>query len=189
MHVFRSDASTREKIYTIGTLVWMALLVAGYVYGEWIHFSADPGRVGVLLGAALPIAFVHWLPLYGDRHPSNLVPGFPPLRRFAAYSGAFIASFTLAMGTFLWLAGPLTTGLFGSPISAELVVTRVSDGGARYRSCDHFVMLKDRASGWRDKVCLSVPFWQTVHVGQVLIGTGRQTVFGRTVEDLSPRSE
>src|SRR6185503_20042857 len=160
MHFFRPDASAREKVYTIGTMIWMVLLFIGYLYGQHIKFSPDPGMTGVFLGAALPIALLHWRPLYRDRHPSNLIATFPPLRRFAAYTGVFIASFTLAAGTFLWLAGPVATRVWGSPMSADLVVVGKSVGGERYKSCDHFVLLKDRASGWRDKICLSVLFWQ-----------------------------
>jgi hypothetical protein len=189
MRFFRPDASRNEKIYTIGTVIWMALLLIGYFYGTQIQFIPDPGMVRLVLGAGLPLAVLHWLPLYKDRHPLNPIPTFSPLRRFAAYSGLFIASFSIAAGTFLYIAGPFGTGLFGSPMSAELVVTGRSDGGERYRSCTYFVFLKDPAAGWRGKVCLSEPFWRTVRVGQVLIGTGSRTALGRTVDDLTPRSE
>ena len=186
---FRPQASRQEKFYTIGTLSWMVLLFFGHFYFMRLNFGPEPGILPVFAGVALPCAFLCWLPLYRDRHPSNKVPSYSLLKRIGIYSALFLASLAFVWATFVHLVGPFVTSSFGTPASGEFVITEKSSGYPKRRSCDHFVWLRDRNAEWTGKICLSEQFWATVRVRQVLDGSGNRTVLGRTIEHLSPRAD
>lgn len=183
---FRPNASRKEKAYTVGTLSWIAATCLGgiYHYFKGIYFGPEPEIIPFVLGLALLCAFFHWLPLYRDRHPSNNIPSRSLLVRTGVHAALFVASFSLALGTFRWLLGPSLTTSFGTSMSGQFVVTEKSSGRADRRGCNHFVQLRDKDSRWNTKVCLSEQFWETTRVGEIFHGTGHRSIVGRTLEEV-----
>jgi hypothetical protein len=60
----------------------------------------------------------------------------------------------------------------------------VPSGVVSAGSCDHFITLYERQSGWHGKICLREGTWQSMQMGTMVEGVGRRSALGRTVERL-----
>jgi hypothetical protein len=184
--LFRPNASTPEKIYTLATVGWLLLLIAGHVYYWRVGFSLTANAIYMFLPLSLLLAFLHWWPVYQDRHPSNPILRYSRRKRISRYVVFYLLSLGFVWMTYQGIFAPWVTSSYGTPISGEFVVIDRSGGHAK-RGCNYDVWLRDRSNGSIVKVCVGEQRWQTLAVGQILIGTGKQSPLGRTIEQLSPR--
>ncbi|MFC4309271.1 hypothetical protein ACFPN2_09285 [Steroidobacter flavus] len=184
--LFRANASRQEKIYTVAMGCWVWGLLVGYMYYSSTGFELTAGAIYAFLPVSLLLAFAIWWPIYKDRHPSNPTLTYSPRKRISRHIGLYLVALLMVWMTFSGVIGPFLTISYGTPISSEFLVIDRS-GGHPKRGCNYDVWLRDRQTGGIVKVCLGKQRWETVSEGQILIGSGKQSALGHTIELLSPR--
>lgn len=180
-HLFRSNASRLEKVFTLAFFGWVGLSV----YGIHIGFIPEPWVKHAAASLALPLALIYYIPLLLDRHPTNRLPTFGVVKRSFYYLGLLGLLYGVAWAGVFVGAPALATQLYGKEQVEELKVIHKSDGSWKRRECDDSVTVQSQQSDWRTTVCVNKEFLQAVNTGEILRATVKRSPFGGMVVKLS----
>jgi hypothetical protein len=175
---FRTNASRREKVFTLFGMGWCALSFYGMTSG----FVAEAHVIVIAGYTAVPIALAFFIPLFRDRHPSNKIPSFGLLKRSFVYLILLALVYGIAwVGVALGVTS-LGTVFFGEEFVGEFRVVSKSDGTSKPRGCDHSLRLEDVRSHRKREVCVSEEFWALVRQGELVQAQGKRSSFGSMLE-------
>ena len=163
--LFRNQASTNEKWFSLAWFVVIALSSYGLVQG----FHPQPYIASASALLSTPFAILAWWPILKDTHPANKLNHKPFFVKvivhtvLLAFAWVFIF-FALSKG----LPG-LGTKHFGESRSRQALVTYKSSGmGARFE-CAHYLIAEARSPATdNSRLCVSKEFWQKIAVGNIV---------------------
>lgn len=173
--LFRSNASLKEKIYTVLLLVCMVLAISIFYFSffpsalvEWFWFPAS-----------ILMTFFSFMPVYRDRHPSNMIPNRPNKKTYYAV----IAVFMWGMWSMLtiYLIPNAVTKIIGSDYT---FVSKVESKKKERRSCHHQVLLEDVGYGIHNGICVQSGTWGKLKPGDQVILEGKKSFFGISISNV-----
>jgi len=176
--VFRTNASRKEKAFTLFILGWSVLSI----YGMTNSFVPEAHVKAVAAYVAVPLALAFVIPVFLDRHPSNRIRSFGILKRSFIYLILISFAYGTAWAGLALGMTSLGTMLFGEKFVGEFRVLSKSDGRSRRSECDHSLRLEDVRSDWKTRVCVNEEFWTIVRRGDLLQAEGKRSSFGSLLE-------
>ena len=176
--VFRTNASRKEKAFTLFVLGWCVLSI----YGLTNSFVAEAHVRVVAAYVAFPLALAFFIPVFLDRHPSNRIRSFGLLKRSFWYLVLITFAYAIAWAGLALGMTSLGTAFFGEKFVSEFKVLSKSDGRSRRSECDHSLRLEELRSNWQTKVCVNEELWAIVRRGDLLQAEGKRSSFGGLLE-------
>jgi drug/metabolite transporter superfamily protein YnfA len=176
--VFRTNASRKEKAFTLVILGWFVLSI----YGMTNSFVTEPHLRVVAAYAAVPLALAFFIPVVLDRHPSDRIRSFGVLKRSFMYLVLISFAYGIAWAGLALGVTSLGTVFFGEQFVSEFKVVSKSDGRSRRSACDHSLRLEEVRSNWKTKLCVKEEFWATVRQGDLLQAQGKRSPLGSLLE-------
>jgi hypothetical protein len=179
--LFRPNASSSEKAFTLFAFGWMWVVIYGVTSG----FVAERWVISTATYLAFPLALLFCMPIFRDRHPSNKIPTFGIIKRILIYPLLLGFSYMFAwMGLALGGAS-LMTDVFGDERITALTIVDKSDGSGSKRECTYSLMVQEPDSELRARVCIDQDFWRVVNRGEAVSAKLRYSAFGGVIEELS----
>jgi hypothetical protein len=177
---FRSNASSREKAFTV--VAFGTCLLS--IYGFATEFSpSTPVKQAAWCLAAL-FAALFTIAILRDRHPSNRVHTFGPVKKLCYATLLFGTAWGLSFGAIGLGAASVANSALGSVSTSRAKITTIASPnygkGCKFSFSIRYASSNEVGS----RICTSEDYWLTLRVGQDISIVQKRSTLGTSVVGL-----
>lgn len=173
--LFRANASTTEKTYTLAFLVWMGIAGIGTF---WFLYDFIPSpqaeRIFVVLSALIGGGL--FVPFLLDRHPANRVQSMKLAKRFFLYGGMLFFSMAVSWFAVTYGIFAMVNTVIGNPTTVTATVIRKGGG----RSCGSKLIVSGDTFT-NSTICVRRAMWSAIDPHDRVRIRGQRSFFGLTI--------